>query len=201
MSGDTLTAASQTQTVTAAGYNTMTVSPGFSAPVNTSTWTYHGLFIKPVYGNSPTAGTSVEFPGGAVEVTSNNGTGGVVWGLATIETAPANPPTQLCPTLTAMLNAYDALTLTQLWSSYTTSNPGHCFGPCFSITPPPAGNSCTIPASTFGLPTIVNGDVYIPTYQITYSAANASCSYGEPCSGLVVYCGTGTTACNGNWQQ
>ena len=201
VSGDTLTAASQTQTVTAAGFNTLTVTPGFSVPVNTSTWTYHGLFIKPVYGNSPTAGTSVEFPGGAVEVTSNNGTGGVVWGLATIETAPADPPTQLCPSLTAMLNAYDALSLTQLWSSYNTSNPGHCFGPCFSITPPPAANSCTIPAATYGLPTIVNGDVYIPTYSITYSTANPTCTYGAPCSGLVVYCGTGTTACNGDWQQ
>jgi hypothetical protein len=154
-----------------------------------------------VYANAPKAGTSVEYPGGAVEVTANGGNSGVVWGLATIETAPANPPTQVCPSLTAMLNAYDAPTLTQIWSTYNTNNPGHCFGPCFAITPPPAANSCTIPASTFGLPTIVNGDVFIPTYQITYTSTNPSCSYGQPCSGLVVYCGTGTTACNGDWQQ
>lgn len=201
VTGDTLTAASQTQKVTSVGYNTLTVSPGFSAPVRTSTWTFHGFFIDPFYGNAPKSGTSVEYPGGSVEVTANNGRGGIVWGLATIQTAKANPPTQVCPSLTAMLNAYDALTLTQLWSTYNTSNPGHCYGPCFSITPPPAANTCTIPSATYGLPTIVNGDVFIPTYQITYSAANLSCTYGEPCSGLVVYCGTGTTACNGDWQQ
>jgi hypothetical protein len=201
VTGDTLVAASQSQTVTSTGYSTLTVTPGFSSPVNTSTWTFHGLFIEPVYANAPKAGTSVEYPGGAVEVTANGGNSGVVWGLATIETAPANPPTQVCPSLTAMLNAYDAPTLTQIWSTYNTNNPGHCFGPCFAITPPPAANSCTIPASTFGLPTIVNGDVFIPTYQITYTSTNPSCSYGQPCSGLVVYCGTGTTACNGDWQQ
>ena len=114
------------------GYTTLTVSPGFSSPVHTGTWTYNGYFIKPVYQNSLKTGTPVIYPGGSLEVTANNGNGGVVWGLATIQTAAANPPTQLCPTLTAMLNAYSIPTLTQLWSSYNTSNPGHCYGPCFS---------------------------------------------------------------------
>lgn len=100
-----------------------------------------------------------------------------------------------------MLNAYDTQTLTQIWSTYNVNNGGHCNGPCFSITPPPVANSCTIPAASFALPTIVNGSIYIPTYQITYSSANSSCSYYKPCSGLVVYCGSGTTACSGNWQQ
>ena len=91
-------------------------------------------------------------------------------GEATIRTAPANPPAQICASLTAMLDAYDAQTLTQLLSTYNTNNPGHCYVPCFSITPPAAANSCTIPAATFGLPTIADGDVYIPTYQITSSS-------------------------------
>ena len=200
VSGDTITAGSQAQTVTSVGSAMLTVSPGFTAPVHTTSWTYNGYFINPVYQNSPKTGNVVMFPGGEVEVTSNNGGGGLVWGLATIQTAPADPPTQLCPTLTGMLNAYNAVTLTQLWSSYNTNNPGHCFGPCFSITPPPAANSCTIPSSAYPLPTIVNGSAYIPTYQITGSTANPSCSYTAPCSGLVVYCGSGTTACNGGWQ-
>ena len=200
VSGDTLTAAGQAQTVTSTGYTTLTVTPGFTTPVNTSAWTFRGLLVQPTYGNSPKTGNGVQYAGGSVEVTANNGNNGLVWGLVTIETAPANPPTQICPSLTAMLNAYDAVTLAQLWSTYNTNNPGHCYGPCFAITPPPPANSCQIPAATFGLPTIVNGDVYIPTYQITSSTLNASCTYGEPCSGLVVYCGTGTTACSGDWQ-
>jgi len=198
--GDTFTVASQAETVITAGRTTMTVSPGFSAPFKTSNWTYNGRFIQPIYDNSPKTASVVEYSGGAVEVTANNGNAGVVWGLATIQTAAANPPTQLCPSLTAMLNAYDALTLNQIWSSYNAANGGHCNGPCFSITPPPPGNSCAIPSASFALPTIMNGTVYLPTYQITYSAANPSCTYNTPCSGLVVYCGSGTTACNGSWQ-
>jgi hypothetical protein len=201
VAGDTITAGGQVQTVTSAGTTTLTVTPGFGTPVHTSSWTYRGYFTKPIYQNSPKTGSVVIFAGGDVETTSDNGTGGLVWGLATIQTAPANPPTQLCPTLTAMLNAYNAATLTQLWSSYNTSNPGHCFGPCFSITPPPPANSCQVPAATYGLPTIVNGSAYIPTYQITGTTLNPSCSFDQPCSGIVVYCGSGTTACNGKWQQ
>lgn len=47
--------------------------------------------------------------------------------------------------------------------------------------------------------------VYIPTTGISYSKPNSSqnavCTASSPCSGLVVYCGPNTTACNGNWQQ
>ena len=201
VAGDTITVGGQARTVASVGYNTLTVSPGFNSQLHTSTWTYNGYFIKPVYQNAPKSGNSVMYPGGAVEVTSNNGAGGIVWGLASIQTAPANPPTQHCPTVTSMLNAYSIPTLTQLWSSYNTSNPGRCFGPCFSINPPPPGNSCQPPAGSFGLPTVVNGSAFVPTYQINYAAGNPSCTFTKPCSGVIVYCGSGTTACNGNWQE
>jgi hypothetical protein len=54
-------------------------------------------------------------------------------------------------------------------------------------------------------PTVVNGDVYIPTTGIThyipYGDTSPVCTTSAPCSGLVVYCYTTSTACNGNWQQ
>ncbi|HUO29731.1 MAG TPA: hypothetical protein VMU80_10975, partial [Bryobacteraceae bacterium] len=45
--------------------------------------------------------------------------------------------------------------------------------------------------STFALPTVVNGYVYIPTAGITTVASNshATCSASVPCSGVLVYSG------------
>jgi hypothetical protein len=201
VAGDTLTAGSQAQKVTSVGGTTLTVSPGFSSAINTSSWTYNGYFIKPLSGNWPQAGSAVGYPGGSIIVTANQGNGGVVWTLATIETAPAEPPTRPCPTLTAMLTAYSAATLDKIWSSYNTSIETSCHGPCFSITAPPAAQQCGVPSASFVLPTVVNGSAYIPTYSIASSSADTNCTAASPCSGLVVYCGTGTTACNGSWQH
>ena len=195
VAGATLTVGGSAQTVISVGKTGLTVTPGFAAPVNTSAWTYHGYLIKPVY-----ASQASQFPGGQLMVTSNNGTGGIVWGLATIETAAAPTPAKSCATLTAMINAYDPITLGEIWSSYSKKNTGQCDGPCFSITPPPVAGTCTPPASTYGLPVVVNGSIYIPTYQITSSDSNPSCTSSTPCSGMMVYCGSGTTACNGEWQ-
>jgi len=201
VAGDTLTAGSQVQTVTSVSATSLTVSPGFSSSINTSSWTYNGYFIKPLSGNWPSTGTDVSYPGGTVTVTANAGNGGVVWTLATIETAPANPPTKICPTLTAMLTAYNAPTLSKIWSSYNTSITTGCNGPCFTINAPPPANQCAAPSGSFALPTIVNGNAYIPTYSITSSSTDTACTAAAPCSGIVVYCGTGTTACDGSWQQ
>ena len=201
VAGSTLTAGSQSQTVVSVTQTALTVTPGFSAPLSTDKWTYKGYLVSPQYATIPADATTVDYPGGQLEVTSNNGSGGVVWGLITEQTAPADPPVQPCATLTAMLNAYDAVTLQQIWSSYNTStDSGPCDGPCFTIMPPP-GSSCQPTASTFGLPVIVNGAVYIPTYQINGSQADANCTASAPCSGLIVYCGTGATACGGQWQR
>jgi hypothetical protein len=55
------------------------------------------------------------------------------------------------------------------------------------------------------MPTVVNGNAYIPTSGISYYVPDGStsslCSLDSPCSGLVVYCYQTTTACNGSWQQ
>jgi hypothetical protein len=201
VAGDTLTAGSQAQKVMSVGSTSLTVSPGFSSAINTSSWTYNGYFIKPLSGNWPQTATDVSYPGGTVTVTANQGTGGVVWALATIETASANPPTKLCPTFTAMLTAYNAPTLTKIWSSYNNNITTGCHGPCFTINQAPPGNQCASPSGSFALPTVVNGNAYIPTYSIAGVSTDTACTAASPCSGLLVYCGTGTTACNGSWQQ
>jgi len=201
VAGDTLTVGSESQIVTSVSDTALTVSPGFSSAINTGSWTYNGYFIKPLSGNWPLSGTDVSYPGGSVIVTANKGTGGLVWTLATIETAPANPPAQTCPILTAMLTAYDAPTLSKIWSSYNTNNTTGCNGPCFTVNPPAPATQCSTPAGSFALPTVVNGSVYVPTYSITSTSRNAACTAATPCSGLIVYCGIGTTACNGKWQH
>jgi hypothetical protein len=102
----------------------------------------------------------------------------------------------------AGLNAYDSA-LTLRWSS---SNPSG--NPTFALTVPQFDNSIPAPANqaaSFALPTVVNGNVYIPTSGIIYDlpagSSLAACTQAKPCSGLVVYCYQTTTACNGNWQK
>jgi hypothetical protein len=202
VAGDTLTAGSQPQTVTGVSQTLLTVTPGFNSPLSTASWTYNGYLISPVYGNDPSKGTAVNFPGGQLEVTANNGSGGIVWGLATLETASPGGQ-QECATNTATLIAFDAVTLREIWSSFNSkagSTLGPCNGPCFSIMPPSPPNSCRPGASTYGLPDIANGSIYIPTYNITGTNANPDCTASTPCSGLIVYCGSGATSCNGQWQ-
>ncbi len=198
--GDVLVAGSQSQTVTAidpAGAS-ITVSPGFSPNVNTATWSYSGYFVNPVYDNKPTTGSPVDlnvgYAGGAVEVTSNGGNTGsaLVWGLATL-------PTSNSPNGAGVLNAYNTA-LNLQWSSNNSA-----FDPTFTVVYPPFNcpgitGGCASLAATFAMPTIAKGSVYIPTFGISYTSKNSSCTSTSPCSGLVVYCGPGTTACNGSWQ-
>jgi hypothetical protein len=159
------------QTVTTVNSNStvLTVSPGFSSSVSTSSWRYNGYFINPVHDTHP-AGAAVRFPGGSVVATSNGGTGGVVWGLAYVTVGSANEGTLL---------AYDT-SLNLLWCNNSSS---YC------------DNSSTFTPSRFALPTVVNGYVYVPTYGITFTTnpSNASCpsngSGAWVCSGLLVYSG------------
>ncbi len=197
--GDTITASSggtvETHTVVAIASDTaLTLDQAFSfdLPADTS-YGYDGYFVQRVYDMYP-PGTDVAYPGGAVSITSENGNNGVIWGLATVLTAPGSATT--CPTYQAILNAYDD-NLDLLWSSYNAANEV-CKGGCFTIArfPPNPGPStgCGPIAATFALPTVANGNVYIPTFSFTNSS-------GAPQSGILVYCGTGTIACNGNWQN
>jgi len=133
-----------------------------STSIGTATaFTYNGYLIKPLYDTSPT-GSAVQYPGGSVLVTSSSGSGGLVWGMASLGASPPGGGTVL---------AYDAGTLALKWCSNSS---------CSSS--PAAFN-----APVFSLPTVVNGNVYIPTFGITITGTlPAGCS-ASPCSGLVWY--------------
>ena len=106
--------------------------------------------------------TNAQYAGGGLAVTSAKGSGGVVWGQVTLSTG-------------GTVFAYDAETLNMLWCSSASA--------CGSSSP----SGFTSP--TFAVPTIVNGNVYIPTTGITMSASNPACTSSAPCSGILVYAG------------
>ncbi len=160
ITGDQITniAGQPTQTVTAvnADSTAVTVSPGFgSAQAGVTGWKYNGYFINPAHDSRP-IGSNVEYPGGGLVVTSNGGSGSVVWGLATVQISTG--------VYVGTMFAYDADTLSLLWCTNSLS---YCDG------------SSAFSVPTFGLPTILNGNVYVPTYGVTIS--------GSTVSGLIVY--------------
>ena len=158
------------QTVTAVniGSTQLTVSPGFTSALSGVTgWQYNGYFINPLQGTEPKNGVATQYPGGTVEVTSNSGTGGVVWAVANVATAKPCPPN-----CTGTLYAYDANTLNLLWCTNSLS---YC------------DNSTAFVPATFARPTIVNGNIYVPTFGGITKAGNADCNLVEPCNGVIVY--------------
>ena len=159
-----------TQIVTAVnqGSTQLTVSPGFTSALNGVTeWQYHGYFINPLTGSQPANGSAVKYPGGTVEVTSNGGTGGVVWGVAKVQVANPCPPN-----CSGTLYAFDATTLRKIWC---TNSMAYC------------DNSAVFQPAPYNRPTIVNGNVYLPTYGSITKAGNPSCTTSTPCSGMIVY--------------
>lgn len=150
-----------TLTVTGITSNTSLTTYQSSSIGTGTTFTYNGYFINPLYDTHPVS-SNVQYPGGSVLVTSNSGSEGLVWGLANLGSSPPGAGTVL---------AYDAGTLALEWCSNS------------SCTSTPA----TFTAPQFALPTVVNGNVYIPTYGIAISGTlPAGCS-ASPCSGLVWY--------------
>jgi hypothetical protein len=158
----------QTVTVVNSGSTQLTVSPGFtSAQSGVTGWNYNGYFVNPLQGNFPKSGTSVKYPGGAVEVTSNSGRGGVVWAVANVEISQPCPPN-----CSGTLFAFDADTLQKLWCTNAES---YC------------DNSAAFQPAPYARPTIVNGNVYIPTHGLITKAGNPDCTAADPCSGMIVY--------------
>jgi hypothetical protein len=158
----------QTVTEVNIGSTQITVYPGFTSAIGGVTgWNYNGYFINPVNSNEPPRGGAVEYPGGALELTSNSGSGGVVWAVANV--AIGNP----CPpNCSGTLYAFDAETLHTLWC--TNSLP-YC------------DHSAAFATASFARPTIVNGNVYVPTYGGVTKAGNPNCTSSTPCAGVIVY--------------
>jgi hypothetical protein len=145
IAGDQIVVAGEpTQTVTLVVSDTsLNVSPGFSASVNTSAWSYNGYFINPILDTYPGDG-GVGYPGGSLVVTSNGGTGGLVWAVVAADLATSG--TRDVGSLFAYNTTPTAnpVTLKRLWNS-------------------PANAFCV---SSFALPTVANGMAYVPTYAI-----------------------------------
>lgn len=147
IAGDTLVAGGQAVIVTSVKPNALTVSPAFSPNVINSSYTYNGLFVNPIVATVPSTSTS-GYPGGSLVITSNGTAAGsgVVWAIGT-----AHGTTQVKHGA-GTLYVYDAATLQEIWTS------------------PDA-----FTASQGALPTVVNGNVYIPTYDqgiLVYTGSN-----------------------------
>jgi hypothetical protein len=64
--------------------------------------------------------------------------------------------------------------------------PWTCFGVLIRYSAYCDNSTAFVPA-TFARPTIVNGNVYVPTYGQITKAGNPSCTSSAPCSGVIVY--------------
>ncbi len=149
-----------------------------------SGWHYSGYFIKPEYDTRPSSG-AVGFPGGSVVVTSNatNSGTGIVWGLISV-------PTACYSSGAGALNAYDASSLSYLCSSNSLTNP-----PLFSNTYPAFNATAGMSAGLYALPTIANGNVYVPTFGVN----SGTCASPTAASGVIVFCGnSNVTYCTTN---
>jgi hypothetical protein len=105
--------ASPLQTVTAINFGStqLTVSPGFTSALSGVTgWEYNGYFINPMQPQYPGNGAATQYPGGAVQVTSDSGGNAVVWAVANMELSSPCPPN-----CSGTIFAYDADTLDLLW--------------------------------------------------------------------------------------
>jgi outer membrane protein assembly factor BamB len=80
------------------------------------------------------------------------------------------------PNCAGTLYAYDATTLDLLWCTNSLK---------YSATN--CDNSTTFVPATFARPTIVNGNIYVPTYGGITKAGNPKCTTAAPCSGVIVY--------------
>jgi len=141
----------------------VTVSPAFSpaiAQANPVAYSYNGYFVNPVRDVNPQGG-NVGYPGGELVVTSNGTETNTGVVWALIgDGARAG---------SGYAEAYNAAGLPKLWSSSPLAS--------FNL-------------SLFAMPTVVNGSLFIPTYKITASQANPSCTSAAPCVGALVYRGT-----------
>ena len=139
---------------------------------------YAGYLINPARNANPVP-ASTGYGGGSLVIASSslNSPDGVVFGISTTQKTASlscdcsgGTCTKQCPSngytkTQGILSAYDATpnsssTLTRLWDSArynATTNPGGCGA---------AACPQTFCASSFALPTVANGRIYVPTYAI-----------------------------------
>ena len=149
---------------------TVTISSAFSPDITTSggdSFSYSGLFLTPIRDQHP---DDVGYPGGSLAASSNAGGSGtgIIWAVTQ---APGSNQTNR-PAGT--LRAYDAVSVGE------------------SDIPQPWHSSEIFCAASYALPTVVHGQVFVPTYAInlTGTAATACPSSGTTSpypAGILVY--------------
>jgi hypothetical protein len=178
--GDQLTANSQTVTVTAVTSDTqLTVSPAFT-PISTGvSFTYNGYFVNPARDFTPPP-YDTGYAGGSLVVTSSSpeSSDGVVWAVIPANDSATGLSSSTGVRTPGTLYAYRASPvsspswgLQRLWDStdYCT-------------------NCQTFCVSSFALPTVANGLVFVPIYSINQT------------SDTTQLCPTDTTQDTAPWQ-
>jgi len=155
---------------TGSALTTVTIGSAFSPDITTSggdSFSYSGLFVTPIRDLHP---TEVGYPGGSLVASSNAGASGtgIIWGLT--QAVGSNQVTRSAGTL----HAYSAVSA----GDSDISQPWH--------------SSEIFCAASYALPTVVHGQVFVPTYAInlTGSASTACPSSGTSTvypSGILVY--------------
>ncbi|MGO4882717.1 MAG: hypothetical protein ACLP59_18145 [Bryobacteraceae bacterium] len=156
--GDQITANGQTVTVMAITSATQaTVSPAFSPPFTTTgaSFTYNGYFVNPAVDFNPSP-NSTGYAGGSLVLTSNAGSNGVVWSVISQNVSATGLSSDTNVRTPGTLYAHNATPasspswgLQRLWDSTD-----YC---------PYCQNFCV---SSFALPTVASGMVFVPTYSI-----------------------------------
>jgi hypothetical protein len=174
--GDSITAGGQTQVVTTITGDTSITATAFSPALSSSTalTSYGGYFVNPAPDYAPDSSTT-GYPGGAVAVTSNSGSDGVVWaiipahvdaGLGSGNIASEYQRTQgylwvYQATPVASNGSDDYPGLLKLWDSKNST--------CDILG---TGNPCaTFCASPYAVPTVVQSMVFVSTYAINTDAS------------------------------
>ena len=169
---DTVTGQSRTVTQVTSGTQ-LQVNAAFSPDISGSgdAFTYNGYFINPVQDVFPSS-SAVGFAGGSLVATSDGPGGGIVWAIvASVPSPKPNPAMRTPGSIFAYSTKPVSNTLKRLWSS-------------------PTDEFCV---STYALPTVVHGYVYVPTYAIapTGDTSNACPPTVDPNgayqSGVLVY--------------
>jgi hypothetical protein len=183
--GDQLTAAGnppQTGTVTSVSAAQLTLT-GFGADVSGASFTYSGYFVNPVYEVAPPPATT-GYAGGSlvVSASSPNSGDGVVWALiASHLTAEGQLSNENIRT-PGTLYAYQA--------NPTTGAPS-VLPLLWSTAPADCPNCQSFCASSFALPTVAHGQVFVPTFAINLpQSASGYCppsTLGSYQSGILVY--------------
>ena len=162
IAGDMIIASGQSKVVTqiASGSSSLTVNSAFNTDLPPKTpYNFKGYFVNPLFDNLPPPG-SLGYAGGSLVITGSGPSNEVIWAVVAQETSTDGSQYSNQITRTpGYLFAYNSYAngLTKIWGSANTAGASFC-------------------ASPFALPTVVNGNIYVPTYALSSTCPVTSLS-------------------------